>query len=208
MKNTTIKSTALCIAVLAASCFFLSGCFRKHIVSSPPIKRPAQRVAPASKPKVVVDSELTPEPKQPEIIEDTYIVDAPVDETANAPKVQEGTLDVEPQPASEEPIAKDSHEMEVIEKSVVVVEESPAITPMAEMYYVQVGAFGDMENANAVLADLIRQGYKGSKLEKTESGLYRVQAGAFTDEVAASEALSELQATFPKGFILKSQPVK
>lgn len=203
MKKRRITSTFLFIAMLVATSMLLTGCFRKHIVSSPPAKRPAQETAPAPKPKVVMEEEKL------EVIEETYVVDAPVEETASAPKVAEGDLDEEPIAAPvEEAITKDSPEAKAMEETVTKAEEAVTPAPMADMYYVQVGAFSDLENANNVLAKLIAQGYKGSKLAKTEAGLFRVQAGAFTDEVDASEALSELQAEFPKGFILKGAPAE
>lgn len=70
-------------------------------------------------------------------------------------------------------------------------------------YFVQVGAFSDLENANKVLAGLLSDGYKGSMLEKTDTGMYRVHAGAFADEAGADAALDALKADFPKGFVIK-----
>ncbi|WFS62913.1 SPOR domain-containing protein [Pseudodesulfovibrio thermohalotolerans] len=70
-------------------------------------------------------------------------------------------------------------------------------------YFVQVGAFSDVENANRALARLIEDGYKGSVIVKTNEGLYRVQAGSFPDEASAGSALEILKADYPKGFVLK-----
>ena len=70
-------------------------------------------------------------------------------------------------------------------------------------YYVQVGAFSDLENANKVLAGLLSDGYKGSMLEKTDNGMYRVHAGAFENKDDAALALESLKAGFPNGFVLK-----
>jgi len=85
-------------------------------------------------------------------------------------------------------------------------ETQPAIAPMGEMYFVQVGAFSDLENANAVLARLLSDGYKGSKLSKTADGLFRVQAGAFSDQASAEAVMQALKSEFPKGFVLKGVP--
>jgi cell division protein FtsN len=79
----------------------------------------------------------------------------------------------------------------------------PVAVTQGGQYYVQVGAFSDLENANRALARLIAEGYKGSKLDATADGLYRVQAGAFADPDEAGAALERLQAEYPKGFVLK-----
>lgn len=70
-------------------------------------------------------------------------------------------------------------------------------------YFVQVGAFSDMENANRALTRLIDDGYKGSVIVKTDEGLFRVQAGSFPDEATAGAALDKLKSDYPKGFVLK-----
>ena len=70
-------------------------------------------------------------------------------------------------------------------------------------YYVQVGAFGELDNANRVLSRLLKDGYKDSVLIRTDEGLYRVQAGSFPDETAAGKALDALRTDFPKGFVLR-----
>ncbi|EGB15113.1 Sporulation domain-containing protein [Pseudodesulfovibrio mercurii] len=70
-------------------------------------------------------------------------------------------------------------------------------------YYVQVGAFSDVTNANRALERLIADGYKGSVMVKTDEGLFRVQAGSFPDEATAGAALEKLKADYPKGFVLK-----
>lgn len=202
------KSAVFTILVLAACCLLLSGCFRKHITSAPPARRPAHKTVPAKKPKVVVDSAISPKPKEIQEIEESYVVDAPADDLADAPTIRENDLSAESTATSSTINSMDSSAATVITETVTATEEVVVVTPMAKMYYVQVGAFSEMENANKVLADLISQGYKGSKLVKAEDGLYRVQAGAFADKVAASEALSTLQGRFPKGFILKSKPTE
>lgn len=185
---------ALTIALVALT---LGGCARKHIVSSPPAQRPAKRVEPAPKPTVVEEA--------PEVIEDTYIVDAPKEEAAPAPRVEEGNLEEEPlaAPAQVEAVAPEAAPEVAKETAAEAAVEAADVAPMAEMYYVQVGAFSDLENANNVLSGLIADGYKGSKLSKTESGLFRVQAGAFADKAAAEDVLMKLQAEYPKGFVLK-----
>ena len=85
--------------------------------------------------------------------------------------------------------------------------ESEAVLS-GEIYYVQIGAFSDLENANRALARLLSDGYEGSRLSKTEDGLFRVQAGTFPDEASAGEALSKLLADYPKGFVLSNSMKK
>lgn len=180
----TMFRTCVCVLALAVmTALVFTGCARKHVVSSPPAKQPATGFEPAPKPKVVED---TPEP-----LEENYVVDAPAEEAKPVPAVQEGDLDAEP-------VAE-----EAAEKAAEVEEAVVEAAPMAAMYYIQVGAFSDLDNANAVLAGLISEGYKGSRLVKADDGIYRVQAGAFADRDSAQSALDALQAVYPKGFILK-----
>lgn len=208
-------SIKLFLAALSALSIviFMGGCMRKHVVSSPPAQKPAERMesTPAPEPTVMKENSG--------LIEETYVVDAPADD---APKttVQEGDLVDEPTaekaaaPASEAVNMDDSSKAvpattaattqpvspDAVQAEREVVEETAASSDA--MYYVQVGAFTDLENANRALARLLSDGYKGSRLSKTDEGLFRVQAGAFTDEDSANEALLKLQADYPKGFVL------
>lgn len=184
MKMYKFMGLSAMVMLLAFTALVLSGCARKHIVSSPPAQRPAQGVTPAPAPTVVEE--------KPGLIEDTYVVDAPAEEAARTSRVQEGDLADEPTPAPAKTVRNDP----------APAREAEAV-PMGEMYYIQVGAFSDVENANKVLARLIGDGYTGSKLAKTDDGLFRVQAGAFPDREAAEDAFLRLEPEFPKGFILK-----
>lgn len=81
-------------------------------------------------------------------------------------------------------------------------------TPLAAetgQYYVQVGAFSDLENANKVLSGLLSDGYKGSMLVKTDTGMYRVRAGAFANAETAGKALDVLKTDYPNGFVLEGE---
>lgn len=205
MKTTTIRKALLLATLMVLSAFVLSGCFRKHIESSPPARRPATTAAPAPAPKPTVVEE-----KQ-EIIEETYIVDAPEEAATPAAMVEEDDLDAEPTPIKEEAVTTHEQKVEEIKAEAMdAVESAPSEAatpmPMGELYYIQVGAFSELENANNVLADLLEQGYKGSKMAKTENGFYRIQAGAFTDQEAADAALTKLLPDFPKGFVVKGMP--
>ncbi|MDC0335780.1 SPOR domain-containing protein [Pseudodesulfovibrio sp.] len=182
MKTRSLTTMLSVLAIAAMMTLVLAGCGRKHIVSSPPAQKPAGGVAPAPKPAVVDE--------KPTVLEDTYVVDAPDEETAQGAPVQEGDL------ADEQVAPEQSMEAEQAETA-------PEPVPMADMYYVQVGAFSDLENANNVLAGLLNDGYKGSRLIKTDADLFKVQAGAFPDKGAAEEALMQIQTTYPEGFILK-----
>ncbi|QJB55851.1 SPOR domain-containing protein [Pseudodesulfovibrio sp. zrk46] len=212
MKKTT-KSVFLFAVTLTVMCLMLAGCFRKHITSAPPARRPASDTsAPAPKVPVVVEGETAPEaePEAAVVIEETYVVDAPAEASAAAPKVEEGELAEEATiaPPEEAAITQESTEAKAMQESVTEAQDAPVPTPMAEMYYVQVGAFSDLENASNLLSKLIAEGYKGSKLSDSGNGLYRVQAGAFTEEADAIKALMDLQGEYPNGFVLKSRPVE
>lgn len=213
--NIISRKTLILLALLCCA-LMVSGCLRKQIdpnrrgetrKAGTPATVESHTPAPAPEP-TVVEEKL-------EIIEETYVVDAP-EEVAPAAEIDEGDLDAEPEPMVKEEAAvvHDEKVAEIKAEAKDAVESAPAKAeaeaiapaPMGEMYYVQVGAFSDPENANNVLADLIEQGYTGSKMAKTEGGLYRIQAGAFTDKEAASAAQSKLLDTFPNGFVVKGMP--
>lgn len=193
--NITLKKSLLLTGLLAVCALILGGCYRKHIESAPPARKPAVEAAPAPAPKPAVVEEKT------EIIEETYVVESPTADEAPEVKVEEADLDAEPTVEAEAiKMEAEKTEIEAVESA----EQAPA--PMGEMYYVQVGAFSDLANANNVLAKLIAEGYAGSKLISTGTGLYRVQAGAFTDRTSADDALARLLEEYPNGFVLKSVP--
>lgn len=200
-----MKKSILLLTVLATSVLMLSGCFRKHIESAPPVKQPARQV------------EVTPAPApqklegQSEIIEETYVVDAPAEAAAQPVDVGENDLAEESLPqakAAEIPAAKKTEavvteEVTITEKVVVTEEVVSSASTEPGMYYVQIGAFSDLENANKVLARLLSDGYKDSVLSKTDTGLFRVQAGSFPDEISAENALTTLKTDYPEGFVFK-----
>lgn len=221
LPNFSRLTLTLLAALLAMA--VLGGCYRKHIVSSPPAQRPAKQeeATPATPEPVIVKEEL-------EIIEETYVVDAPDQGSAPA-KVEEGDLDADPAVVPDEEAAKTNaakQEAPVTATSPAVEKAAPkAVAPedgvekpvaatelsatqaspvLKSVYYVQVGAFSNMENANRALARLIADGYEGSRLVNTDDGLFRVQAGTFPDEGSAGNALEKLRADYPKGFVLKT----
>jgi len=174
-----------------------TGCARKHIVSSPPTKRPAaQKTAPPRQEEKQV---------KPGLIEETYVIDAPKEE-APAARVKEGELEDDPLPA---PVA-DAPEEKAIDRPAGEqgTKDAPApeaqAVPKAGTYFVQIGAFSDLKNANKALARLLSDGYEGSRLSRTDDGLFRVQAGTFPDQDSAEEVLSKLLSDYPNGFVLKT----
>ena len=171
----------------------LNGCGRKHIVSSPPGQQPTAPVVttPAQKTEAVQ--------KKPELIEETYTVDAPK-EAAPVATIREGELEEEPMTAPSTTGQTAAPEAGQDKKT----ESEAQSAPQGKIYYVQIGAFSDLENANRALARLLSDGYKGSRLSRTEDGLFRIQAGTFPDEASAREALSKLLADYPKGFVLSN----
>lgn len=191
-----IMSSLFCGVLAVLLILVMGGCGRKHIVSSPPTKQ-VERL-PAPKVEVV--------PEKPGLIEETYIVDAP-EEAAPAAIIKEGELDAEPVAASATIASPEVVAQPVVVQTTPQKAEAKA-DPQGDIYYVQIGAFSDLENANRALARILSDGYKGSKLSRTEDGLFRVQAGTFPDKVSAEEALSKLLADYPKGFILSNLPKK
>ncbi|MDD3311680.1 SPOR domain-containing protein [Pseudodesulfovibrio sp.] len=211
-----IRNTLTALAATLLGLTLLGGCFRQHIESSTPpgVTRvgptPAARSDHAEPPKVIDESAATPEAAKPQepgpVIEETYVVDAPKEAEAPEPQVSEGDLDAEPAPATA-PAAKPAP-APAAKPAAIAPEADAAVAPevMGDMFYVQVGSFSELENANKVLASLIDRGYDGSKLVMTDDGQFRVQAGAFTDKTAARTALDKLLPAFKGAFILKGTP--
>lgn len=171
----------------------MTGCMKKHIVSSPPAQRPGATVAatPAPKPKAAKE--------KPKIIEETYVVDGAADETPPAVIHESELADEAPAPTQTEATSeatvtsKAPTEKEAVKVPATTAEQTDSQPASSIKYYVQVGAFSDLENANKALATLLSDGYKGSRLSKTDNELFRVQAGAFPDETSAEKALLNLQ---------------
>jgi len=227
MKKRT--TTCLFFAAMTAMLILTTGCARKHIVSSPPTEEPAKQVevTPAPQPEAaqeqpgLIDETYevdapeeagAPEAKieESDLAEDVTPAPAKVDGEMAEPaktEVQEANEMKEEAAAAAvatpeaEAAAKPVEEQTAADVSEPEVEEEA--TPLTGMYYVQIGAFSDLENANRALARLLSDGYKGSRLSKMDDGLFRVQAGAFPDETSAGEALSKLLTDYPKGFVLK-----
>lgn len=226
----------LCLCILCAAGALLSGCFRKHIVSTPPTQRSTQKAGTTQPAPAPTTPQAAPEQpvvsEQFEIIEETYVIDA-ADEGPVRTEVEESDLADEPpaqQPvkaqsttAEQTPPAKaattpEPKHTETIAETTeptpapttqpdteqVAKEKtaSPAIEPEMR-YYVQVGAFSEMDRANAVLETLINKGYEKSRLILKDDGLFRVQAGTFPDSEAAGNALNKLREEFGGAFLKK-----
>lgn len=74
-----------------------------------------------------------------------------------------------------------------IEKPPQEKEPSPST---GKLYYVQAGAFEHRDNADALAADLQKEGFRS--FVKYENKLYKVQVGAFEDRENADKLLQEL----------------
>ena len=216
MQRTTVKFlTAALAAVLSLA--LLGGCFRQHIDTTPPGATPA---TPRTQP-VEAAPEPAPAPaakvEEPAVvIEETYVVDAPQPDAQAAPgsAVKEADLGDESAPAAapaaapapEQKAAKPAPQAEAAPDEAAVAAAETAPDLMGEMFYVQVGSFSELENANKVLSSLMEKGYDGSKLSMTDDGSFRVQAGAFTDREGARRALETLLNDYKGAFILKGTP--
>jgi cell division protein FtsN len=240
-----MKKIIQVMAVLAVAAFALSGCFRKHIESAPPVRQPV-RTEPAHQPVIEETHVVGDEKPLDGPVDEVYEVDAAKQAGTETPAVGETDLAEEPMPdaaqlkreaesaAAQETDQAAARAAEQAAASPAVPQAAvPAATPAAPAtnpedevvgigdvrqatgadsaatatasgpYYVQVGAFSDMENADRALKRLIADGYKGSVMIKTDEGLFRVQAGSFPDETAAGAALEELRTDYPNGFVLK-----
>ncbi|MBC17372.1 putative Sporulation domain protein [Pseudodesulfovibrio profundus] len=216
-------STLLALLLLMST-LVTAGCFRKHIVSTPPSKAPTRTTtttaAPEPKPEVKQIEE------EPMVIEETYEINAPKKE-AITNEVGETDLGEEPlpepeavdtaatpapepaapevattapaaEPVVEAPAEKLSEPMETVDPA----NNTPA--PIGDVYYVQVGAFSEQSNAENVLADLVARGYDESRIVESAGGLFKVQAGTFSGTPEAETAVEAMQDMFPKAFILKA----
>ncbi len=217
--------TGSAVAVLGLT--LLTGCFRQHLDSTtPPGATPATRAEPTSAPRTEPKPAAPVEVKKtPGVIEETYVIEAPKEVTPPKATVKEADLDAETAPTAKASegadttkkaatdTAKDTKETAPAKDTTEAVKAKTPDTPakdttevMGEMFYIQVGTFSELENANKVLSSLIEAGYSGSKLVMNDDGQFRVQAGAFTDKEAAREALSKLMETFDGAFIIKGMP--
>lgn len=228
-----MKKIIVALAVLTAAGLVLGGCFRKHIESAPPTKRPVAQAETRPEPGLIEETYTVGGPEKAmtkpldEPVEEVYEVDAAKEAGVNRAAVGEGDLAEEPLPdadqlrreaeaaaaapqtapatgvQAEEPASPSltPEDEQVMTRPIDGTEVAPA--PVSGGYYVQVGAFSDLENANRALARLLADGYKGSVMIRTDEGLFRVQAGAFPDEASAEVALDSLRADYPKGFVLK-----
>ena len=216
--------STLLVLLLLMSTLVTAGCFRKHIVSTPPSKAPTRTTtttaAPEPKPEVKQIEE------EPMVIEETYEINAPKKE-AITNEVGETDLGEEPlpepeavdtaatpapepaapevattapaaEPVVEAPAEKLSEPMETVDPA----NNTPA--PIGDVYYVQVGAFSEQSNAENVLADLVARGYDESRIVESAGGLFKVQAGTFSGTPEAETAVEAMQDMFPKAFILKA----
>ncbi|MCJ2165737.1 MULTISPECIES: SPOR domain-containing protein [unclassified Pseudodesulfovibrio] len=215
-----MKKNLLMLLILTAATLALSGCFRKHIESSPPAKTPSHTMGSGSEPGLIEETHEVGTSSAPldKPIEEVYEVDAPQNaepvavgekELAEEPLPEAGQLQREAEAAAAE-TATEPAMIESAPETGQVAEtpdapeaDTPENTTVSGQYYVQVGAFSDLENANRVLARLIADGYKDSVLIRTDGGLFRVQAGSFPDESSAEDALTSLVVDYPKGFVLK-----
>ena len=220
--NHMTRSRLWAVLALTLAALALAGCFRKSIESTPPNRRPAVSEPPPAPSSPAPQAEAEPTPT---LIEETYVVDAP--ERPNFERVEEDVLAEEPMPAPDaatsQVSAAETDPMEVgepearaeaapepeergePENETLSAEEtaSDVSTPHTDgLFFVQVGAFSDVENANRALAYLLEAGYQESTLSRSRDGLFRVRAGAFADMNGAREALSALQSTYPNSYVV------
>ncbi|MDR1861198.1 MAG: SPOR domain-containing protein [Bacteroidales bacterium] len=64
-------------------------------------------------------------------------------------------------------------------------------------YFIIVGSFSSIDNANRLKQELIPQGFSPVIL-RSESGLYRVCVNSYTDEASARRRVQQIRADYPK----------
>ncbi|WP_285906059.1 SPOR domain-containing protein [Pseudodesulfovibrio pelocollis] len=210
-----VRKSGMMVAACLMAALIVGGCARQHIVSSPPAQRPSERTIPLpaeSSSEAATDADAMATDDERRTSDGVYVVDAPTEEPTR--RVAERELGEEPLPAeaASAPAATVAHaDTTVADHTSLTHETHPGATATAMpevveggSYFVQVGAFSDLENANRALARLIADGYKGSRLDTAGDGLFRVQAGSFGDHGSAEAALDRLRAQYPKGFVLKT----
>jgi len=108
--HTILKRTPAFLAVaMVLTALLLGGCFRKHIESAPPVRRPAPQPtaveepapAPEAAPQAAAAAPAEAAPANPDVVEETYVVDAPSNKAL--PQVEEADLGApEPEPMAGE----------------------------------------------------------------------------------------------------------
>ncbi len=112
---------------------------------------------------------------------------------SDSPYVQEETTPVVKEEPKETPKPKED-KIVVKEEKVKVIDE-----PEDEVfkYYVIIGSFRVLENAQNYKKQLINEGFLPVLLEN-ENGLYRVSVSAYNDEMPARERISSIRGKYDK----------
>ena len=79
--------------------------------------------------------------------------------------------------------------------------EGGGVTELTGKFFVQIGAFGNKENAERLAARLRSSGM-GSRTVFGSNNLWNVQAGPWPDPSAARQQLNQLRARYPHAFII------
>jgi DedD protein len=116
----------------------------------------------------------------------------------------------QPAPERSQPTARQPQEVVAAEaqpepdKPVPVPQEMPAESSPTGMWAVQLGSFGNQENAERLAADLRKQGYAAflSQLSTDTGPLHRVRIGPQKDRDSAEEMAARLQKAGHKGQVV------
>lgn len=158
----------------------LCGCARKHIPSSPPGQ------------------------PEPGVVEATVDGDAP-EEVATTPDPA-AAPEAEPHAAAPSDVPEFTEAELPAEETAVMQGKAPEADTVQRigegLVFVQVGAFEDPDKARRILADLMAEGYSGSRMVK-DGPLLKVQAGGFSDEAAARAAKAGFLEQYPGSFITR-----
>lgn len=187
--HTILKRTPVFMAVIMVlTALLLGGCFRKHIESAPPVKRPApqptavQEPAPAPEeaPAPVAEAPAEAAANTPDIVEETYVVDAP--DNKALPQVEEVELGAaEAEPLAGEATTEAPMETPAETASAMEAAAEPAEGAAAEAAPVE---------EKAVEADVEQAGVVAEEGVISESAVM-AEATAKSEPMAESEAMAE-----------------
>jgi DedD protein len=155
-------------------------------------------------------SERVPLPGQAERDETRTVVlarnrEQPVPAATEPPKptpsVVETPQSATPAKSSPESRAESAPQMPVSKSEM---EQSPATSSATGMWAVQLGSFGNQQNAERLAADLRKQGYAAflSQLTTSSGALHRVRVGPQKDRISAEEMAARLQKAGHKGQVV------
>ncbi|MGI9202010.1 MAG: SPOR domain-containing protein, partial [Woeseiaceae bacterium] len=115
---------------------------------------------------------------------------------------KEQAVENDPEPAAEKPVETKPETAQ--DTAPAQVEAAPAETSSTGMWAVQLGSFGDQDNADKLAADLRKQNFTAflSKLSTSSGELHRVRIGPQKDRASAEAVAKQLLKAGHKGQVV------